>query len=198
MFKNLLSILSGPCTVVELSKDLYVYPIFKNGRSSIKMYAEAHNCRTFTNESVSELEPITVYIRNPLERFASGVNTYLYYEHDSKLDQEVLSGIEKGDIVNKHFVPQYVWLLHLYKYYKGPVQLELVDRLYEVIPNRDGPWTENPKPWIPLSPQRYDTIMSVSHKNYVRQDQILIDKYLGRTTDIDTIMTDSEFKDVLS
>ena len=198
MFKNLVSILSDPCTVIKLSKDLYVYPIFKNGRSSIKMYSEANNCSTSTNEELSDLDLITVYIRNPLERFASGVNTYLYYEHNSQLNHDVLASIEKGHCVNKHFVPQFVWLLHLYKYYKRSVRVESVDRLYEIIPNRDGPWTQNSKPWVPLSQERYDTIMSMSHNNYVRQDQVLIDKYMGHTVDMDSIMADKEFKDVLS
>lgn len=198
MFKNLMPMLSDPCRVFEVKKDLHVYPIFKNGRSSVKIYAKANNCATYTDHQLSRLDLITVYLRTPRQRFASGVNTYLYLESDSHLDVKLLDSIERGDTVNKHFVPQYVWLLQLYKHYKGAVNLKPVGHLYDLIPNRDGPWTDNSRPWTPLTKHRRDQILSIDIDPYVRQDELLIDKYMGKTVDLDSIITDKELKDVLS
>jgi hypothetical protein len=32
--------------------------------------------------------------------------------------------VEQGRLVNRHFAPQYMWLFHLYKFYKGDVTLK--------------------------------------------------------------------------
>lgn len=198
MFKNLILMLSDPCTVFQVKKDLHVYPIFKNGGSSIKIYAKSNDCATYTDHQLSRLDLITVYLRSPTHRFASGVNTYLYQNCDAQLDQKVLDSIEKGHTVDKHFVPQYVWLLHLFQHYKGAVKLEPVDRLYDLIPNRDGPWTENPRTWTPLTELRRNQILSIDINKYVKHDELLIDKYMDTTVELNSIFTDKDFKDVLS
>ena len=60
-------------------------------------------------------------IREPEERFVSGVNEYC---RQNKLNVEsTWKLINDGKVHDRHFTPQYVWLLHLYKFYKSFVTI---------------------------------------------------------------------------
>ena len=52
----------------------------------------------------------------------SGLNEYC---QQNNLDvEETWELVEQGRLVDRHFAPQYMWLLHLYKFYKGAVTLK--------------------------------------------------------------------------
>jgi hypothetical protein len=62
------------CEVIEIiPSQRYVYPIFKNGSSSLRIAARKNNWRIKINEQITQLTEIDVVIRNPLERFISGI-----------------------------------------------------------------------------------------------------------------------------
>ena len=147
MFKNLTDILTADCEVVKFSDEQFFYPIFKNGRSSLTTYARKNNLLFLKNKEISSCKKITVFLRSPIERFVSGVHTFIYLTNNQLIDESILKKIESFDIVNRHFVPQYIWLLHLYKYFNGIIEFKSVTELYKLIPNRDGPWTNNSTPW---------------------------------------------------
>ena len=137
-------------------KGFNVYPIFKNGHSSIVKYAKDNKCKWLFNQQCIRANPITVFLRKPHERFISGVHTYIEHErrkllvkaythkqqHKNFVDfdyDSILNKIEQGEIVNEHFMPQYTWLKRLHQYYKGIVILKTVADLRMLIDNRDGP-----------------------------------------------------------
>ena len=67
------------CEVIEIeASQRYIYPIFKNGSTSLNDYAQAQKLKILFNEQIRKLSNINVIIRNPQERFISGFNTYIY------------------------------------------------------------------------------------------------------------------------
>ena len=110
-------LLNTDCTVVDIGPHT-VYPIFRVGHTSLM--ASANN--TYTNKQIAECKHIDILIRDPGERFVSGLNQY---SRDNNLEvEETWDLVEQGRLVNRHFAPQYMWLFHLYKFYKGDVTLK--------------------------------------------------------------------------
>jgi len=179
VFKNLISLISGECQVIKFNDDLFVYPIFKNGRSSLTLYAEKNNFPVYSNNEIKNINNITVFLRDPVDRFISGVNTFFYFKKTQEIDVDLLKKIEAGEIVNKHFAPQYVWLLELYKYFRGTVSIRSSCEVYALVPNRDGPWSKNPYPWTALTEDRKNHILSINHNFYTSHDTVLIKKYMN-------------------
>jgi hypothetical protein len=62
-------------------------------------------------------DPITVFLRDPQERFLSGVNTFIQHLQGDQLDTHtVLYFINRYLFLNRHYAPQFFWLLNLYRY----------------------------------------------------------------------------------
>jgi hypothetical protein len=192
MFKNLTDVLTADCEVVKFNDEQFFYPIFKNGRSSLIIYAERNNLPLLKNKEISNLKKITVFLRSPEERFVSGVHTFFYLTNNQSIDENTLKKIERFDIVNRHFIPQYLWLLHLHKYFNGIVEFKPVLELYKLIPNRDGPWTDNPTPWRAITQKDKDKILSIKHKRYIEVDNKIIKKYMNQSVGLGKLI--KEFK----
>jgi len=192
MFKNLTDILTADCEVVKFNDGQFFYPIFKNGRSSLIIYAGRNNLPLLKNKEISNLKKITVFLRSPEERFVSGVYTFFYLTNNRLIDEDTLKKIERVDVIDRHFVPQYIWLLHLYKYFKGIVEFKPVLELLGLIPNRDGPWTNNPTPWRAITQKDKDKILSIKHKKYVEVDNKIIKKYMNQSVELGKLI--KEFK----
>lgn len=186
MFKNWQTIFTSDCEVIRISKSNFVYPIFKNGRSSLKEYARQNNLLCLKNNEISDTEEIKIFLRDPLERFVSGVHTAIELENrKTKVNVlEFMSDVEKFKIYDRHFMPQTFWLYHLFKYFKGKVNLQPVKNLFNLIPNRD-------KPGIPtLQLERKEKILTLEHKPYTDIDYKLVKKYMNTSTDLETIIRD--------
>ena len=192
MFKNLTDTLTADCEVVKFDDGQYFYPIFKNGRSSLTIYAKRNNLPLLKNKEISNLKKITVFLRSPEERFVSGVYTFFYLTNNQSIDENTLKKIENFDIVNRHFIPQYLWLLHLHKYFKGIIEFKPVSELYNLIPNRDGPWTNNLTPWRAITQKDKDKILSIKHKKYIEVDNKIIKKYMNQSVELEKLI--KEFK----
>ena len=184
MFKNLTDVLTAECEVVKFNDEQFFYPIFKNGRSSLTIYAGRNNLPLLKNKEISNLKKITVFLRSPEERFVSGVHTFFYLTNNQSIDENTLKKIERFDIVNRHFIPQYLWLLHLHKYFNGIVEFKTVLELLGLIPNRDGPWTDNPTLWRAITQKDKDKILSIKHKKYIEVDNKIIKKYKNRSVEL--------------
>jgi len=192
MFKNLTNTLTADCDVIKFSDEQYFYPIFKNGRSSLTVYARRNNLPLLKNKQISNLKKIIVFLRSPEERFVSGVHTFFYLANKESIDEITLKKIESFDIIDRHFVPQYLWLLHLHKYFNGIVELKPVLELFNLIPNRDGPWNDNPNPWKPITEKERNKIISIEHKKYIEVDEKIIKKYMNKSVELKKII--KEFK----
>ena len=101
-----------------------------------------------------------------------------------------LKEVEFFKTYNRHFVPQFYWLMHLFKYFKGVVELVPINGLYALISNRDGPAIKK------LTASRKKKILSINNKTYVDVDYELMDKYLGQTLNLEKII--KEFKNAVS
>jgi len=109
-------ILNTDCKVVRI-KDQLVYPIFRVGSTSLVHSAS----EIYTNHEINGLKNIIILLRSPEERFVSGLNEYC---QQNKIDVDTawrMAG--RGELIDRHFAPQYMWLLHLSKYHDGSITL---------------------------------------------------------------------------
>ena len=189
MFKKQTNLFTADCIVI-LFRDDAVYPIFKNGQTSLFEHTRHQTLKTtLKNDEISKLKKIKIFLREPRERFISGVHTVIEQEKINDVNG-FLKKVENFRIYNRHFIPQYYWLLHLYKYFKGDVELLSVKKLYELIPNRAGPAIKK------ITKQRRDQILTIDHKKYVDVDYKLIKKYIEKTVKLEKII--KEFKNAVS
>lgn len=185
MFNNWISLITTECCVIMFEDGSVVYPIFKNGQSSLFNYAKEKKLKILKNKEISKLKTINIFLRDPIQRFVSGVHTVIELEKIKNINL-YLKNIEKFKTYNRHFVPQFYWLIHLLKYFKGNVKLLSVDQLYNLIPNRDGPKIKK------ISNLRKKKILSINNKKYVEIDYKLMENYLEKTVNLETII--KEFK----
>ena len=183
-------LLNTTCEAIRVEPHGFVtYPIYKNGRTSLWEYATDNNCKTFINEELKTLDHIIVYLRNPLERFISGVHTYLEFENLGSQEDTILKQIEEMTICDRHFVPQFIWLIHLSKYFKGTVRIDSVSELYQAIPNRGSP------PIPEITNKRKQKNKKINSKNYTDIDEKIIEKYMYKSIKLETLI--KEFYNVL-
>ena len=183
-------LLNTNCEAIRVEPYGFVaYPIYKNGRTSLWEYATDNNCKTFINEELKTLDHIIVYLRNPLERFISGVHTYLEFENLGSQEDTILKQIEEMTVCDRHFVPQFIWLIHLSKYFKGTVRIDSVSELYQAIPNRGSPSIPE------ITNKRKQKIKKINSKNYTDVDEKIIEKYMCKSIKLETLI--KEFYNVL-
>ena len=155
-------------------KGTFVFPIYKNGHSATEKYVEQNECKWLFNEQCKRANPITVFLRRPVERFVSGVHTYIQFERRAGRNvdyEDTLSKISAGEITNEHFSSQYDWLCKLQEYYSGIVIVKTVNDLRNLIPNRESPKISS------ASLQERAMILKV--KFDLRKDHILFNNYVG-------------------
>ncbi len=109
--------LNTDCLVVDVG-DHTVYPIYRVGFTSLVYDTTCF----YYNRNIELCDNITVLVRDPAERFVSGVNEVC---RQNKLDvYDTWNLIAKDQFIDRHFTPQYIWLMHLYRFYKGNVKLK--------------------------------------------------------------------------
>jgi hypothetical protein len=120
------TIFPNNCEVLEIiPSQLYVYPIFKNGSSSLVESIPDFDWKIINQDNIHLIQhPITVFLRDPKERFISGVNTFLQHCHRDyqNLDtRTILFFVEKYLFLNRHYAPQFFWLMNLARYTSMPL-----------------------------------------------------------------------------
>ena len=118
-------LLNTDCLVLGVG-DKNVYPIFRNGYTTLMNVYDTQ----YINEDISKCGHIDVLIRDPEERFESGVNEYCF-QNKVEFD-EAFKLIQQGKLYDRHFTPQYIWLFHLSKFYKGEVTLRPFNYIKEI------------------------------------------------------------------
>lgn len=156
----------------------FVYPIFKCGRSTITEIAKEKGFPILINEQIKQLKLIDVYLRNPRERFISGVQTYLHNVRNENLDvNTIVYYIKQGIILDRHFLPQICWLINLARYLSPNTKLSLhttamlgeYSQGVHIIPEKDKE--------VDLSElEKVDSL-----EMYHRLDQILLDELVGQS-----------------
>jgi hypothetical protein len=108
------------CEVVEMPlHNQWVYLIQKNGNSSLRIQQSRDNLTVFTNNEISALDYVDVYIRDPRARYVSGINTYLQHlrrDHPELDYSTAFWFARRYKFLNTHYLPQFHWLANLSKY----------------------------------------------------------------------------------
>lgn len=172
--------------VIELTKDRYVYPIYKNGSSGLFELCYA----TLTTDQIVKLKTVEVFLREPFERYVSGVQTYLRY--NPELDRKTtLQLIEEFLFLNRHFALQFHWLVNLQRFTDASLTFKNISEL-----NNDIGTT-----WNTLT---RDIALTNRFKEndklhfYLQLDKILYEDFMGKTVKFKDILTHlKEFHPVL-
>ena len=119
------------CEVVAMPlHNQWIYLIQKNGNSSLRFQQEKDNLVVLTNEEISTLDFVDVYIRNPRARYVSGVNTYLQHlQRDyPELDTDTAFWFAKRyKFLNTHYLPQFHWIANLSQYLRPDAKIRFRD-----------------------------------------------------------------------
>jgi hypothetical protein len=164
------------CEVIEMASQRYIYPIFKNGHSSLVYHARDEKFKTLINEQIKRLDVIDIILRNPIDRFISGINAYVYNEklENPQLDvNTIIYFAETYLFLNRHYAPQISWLLNLNRYASPAAKLRLhsMSALSEFTPLTWRPREDNM-----LSESDIVRLKSNPHNEiYLKLDQLLVD-----------------------
>ena len=183
------------CEVIEfMNPQRFVYPIFKNGRSSLLYYSLTNNLKTLVNQQIGKCNTIDVILRNPQERFVSGINTFVFNtkRDNPKLDIDtILYFVENYLFLNRHYAPQLAWLINLSKYTSAKLSLHNLDFVTEIT-------------GIDLKPAGEQKILPVDaikrlennlhNEMYIRLDNLLLD-LIGQTLTFKEILSYLKVKD---
>ena len=165
------------CEVIEIvPSQRYFYPIYKNGSSSIKDYAKLQQYKILLNKQIERIDQIDVVIRNPVERYLSGIKTFVYNtkRDNPELDENtILWFSEQYLFLNRHYAPQISWLEHLAGYIRLDTKLKLVgmESLSDYTPLNNKP-PEN----IYFTDKIKERLSNNTHNEmYLRLDNCLVD-----------------------
>jgi len=147
-----------------------IYPIFKNGSSSLFRAADTVQ----VNQDIKN-DNIVIFLREPAQRFVKGLNSYCVF---NGLDvHETYREVKSGKLCDRHFAPQSLWLMHLFKYHKGLVTLKSMD---QVKHHCDVHMKRIKDPLLQVEPLR----------DYTRQDEVLV-KHIGQTMPLANIIEET-------
>ena len=166
-------LLNTECVVIRIGDEI-IYPIFKNASTNL---LKVRN-ETFVNEQIQQFDSLTVFFRDPVERFTSAVNKYCQI---NKLDvEDTMEKIRGGHLIDRHFVPQWVWLVHLYKYYKKQVKLKPMSAVSDVCS---------------ITNKKRNSVPVVAPQRFIEADQKIM-KHMDTVIDLEFLV--KEYKVVLS
>jgi hypothetical protein len=120
---------SDDVEVVEIPPhDLYIYLIQKNGSTSLKTDAQKKNWRILKNHALRSLDRIDVYLRNPRDRYLSGVNTFVQHllRDNVELDKKTCKFFATHyHFLNRHYLPQWHWLVNMARFISPNCKIRL-------------------------------------------------------------------------
>ena len=158
------------CIVYEIDIDRYVYPIFKNGSSSLA----AKGYRQLSHDEIRKLSTIEVYLRDPYERYVSGVQTYLSNLGPGYDRATVLKMIGEFLFLNRHFALQFHWLTNLARFTDAWIRFRPMEELQTA--------TEHTFNVISRDPALLDYFKDNSKLHfYLQLDKILFEWYMDKT-----------------
>ena len=198
MLTHWTNLIKTDCKVVRIGED-YIYPIFKCGSTTLFVNAD----HILVNEELQNLSTIKVILRDPEERFIAGVNKYC--DDNNVAIDNVVKQIKKDRVADEHFVPQWVWLFHLYRFYKGNVSILPMSQLDTYIKQKHNKNLKNfPKEWKEAVGKRVGHALNMNEikkpvpiiNEFVSNDKEIIKNFMNKEIDLKTIIKD--YRHVLS
>ena len=183
------------CEVVVFNDpQRYVYPIFKNGRSALTQYAKRHSLNVLLNQQISRIDKIEIYLRNPLERFISGISTFgqMTMRDHPGLDKDTVEWFaERYLFLNRHYSTQFSWILNLSRYANDSCLFSL--NHVDILKNTLG--LKEPEGVGPVTEAQRDRILQHPEIDmYVRLDQSLVG-LIGQTVTMKEICSNMRDQD---
>ncbi len=116
------------CDVLEIvPSQRYVYPIYKNGSSSL--YNSGF--RLLENDELKNIKLVDIFVRDPHDRFVSGVQSFL--QQNPHLDRATACYfITNYLFLNRHFCPQFFWLVNLQRFCTAKIRINPIKSLTEI------------------------------------------------------------------
>ena len=162
------------CEVIEIeTSQRYIYPIYKNGSSSLLEHARQQNYKILINEQIKRVPIIDVILRDPLPRYISGIQTFVHNvkKENPTLDVDtILYFAENYLFLNRHYAPQLSWLINLSRYADAKLRLHNIDALLTFTP-----LTRKPHKDIQFDQTIIDRLSNNIHNEmYLRLDNLLL------------------------
>ena len=176
------------CEVIEIeASQRYIYPIFKNGSSSLLEHARQQNYKILINEQIKTAPIIDVILRDPLSRYISGIQTFVHNvkKENPTLDVDtILYFADNYLFLNRHYAPQLSWIVNLSRYADAKLRLHNMDALSTFTP-----LTQNPHKDIQFDQTVLDRLSNNIHNEmYLRLDNLLL-QLIGQELTFKDILT---------
>jgi hypothetical protein len=139
------------------------------------------------------ITPIRIFLRDPRERFLSGINTYLQHleAEGNDLDQHtVLYFVNRYLFLNRHYAPQFFWLLNLARFTR-PDTLVTFSPMTEIDQLTHINIRAGVKPLTDELKQKINNFNWTAVELYYGLDQILIN-HIGNTITIHELLTHAQ------
>jgi len=124
---------SDNITVVKIGKE-YIFPIYKNGSSSLLRHCQnVSGMQLYHSDLHSISDDITVILRDPIERFQSGLATVIFNlkTQNPELDSNTIEFLLKKYLyLDIHYIPQFHWILNLSRFIKPEVKFHFRSMQY--------------------------------------------------------------------
>lgn len=169
------------CDVIEISPQRYVYPIFKNGSGALGDLPH----RTVNISQLTDHDVVDVFVRDPYERFLSGVQTFL--RNHSELDRSTaLYFIDQHLFLNRHFCTQFHWIVNLQRHVPVNMRILPIAELTEITS-------------VLFNQYERDSDLSeyfagnLKVQFYLQLDKVLTENLLHKTVNMRDILTTLKF-----
>jgi hypothetical protein len=163
------------CEVLEVAPQRFVYPIFKNGWTSL-IYSKFDYVPV---TEVSNIDTVEIFVREPIQRIFSGLNTWLRY--NQHLDKNTLIFLATNNLfINRHYTLQFHWLVNLRRFTKAKIKINPMTELSTVT---DLYLNESKQDNVQFDIKNFPKI-----EFYAQLDKVLTEHLLGKTVDFSEIV----------
>jgi hypothetical protein len=188
MFSEVDSIIfPDSCEVIQVASQQFVYPIFKCGRSSLTESIKSKGWMFVAEQDISKITtPIRIFLRDPRDRFLSGVNTYLQHLGNDLDQHTVLYFVNQYLFLNRHYAPQFFWLLNLARFSCRDT-LVTFSPMTEISQLTDRHSRANVEPITNELEEKINLFNWSALDLYFHLDQVLID-HIGKTVRVQDLI----------
>ena len=166
------------CKILQISHEQFVYPIFKNGSSSLRKSGFA----SVPQSDLEDLKVVEVFLRDPFERFVGGVQTYLSHL-DHRYDPDtVIAMIDEHLFLNRHFCLQFHWLVNLARHTPALIKIRPISELNQITKRYSNTMTHSDH----LS-DKFQNHQRLQF--YLELDRTIINKFMGTTVQFQDIVS---------
>jgi hypothetical protein len=170
------------CEVIEvIPSQRYVYPIFKNGRSSFTYAKTKNNWCIKMNNQIKKINNIDIIIRDPQERLVFGINTYIQHtlRDNPTLDSATVKWFALNyQSLNRHYASQFVWLVNLARYLNLDTKLNFLPMsAIGEITGRD----EKPDGVLPASAELAEQVLLIKTNEMDQRIDTVIFNCIGQS-----------------